>query len=95
MSELYDFQTKKSVHIKLSKDTHSKFRIACFESGLSMQSVLQEFAERIVAEDPDAIDMLEDLVMRGRKKQINSLSDLDASSIYDTIERESPLIDDD
>ena len=27
MSELYDFQTKKSVHIKLSKDTHSKFRI--------------------------------------------------------------------
>ncbi len=95
MSEIYDFQAKKSIHIKLSKDTHSKFRIACFQSGLSMQSVLQEFAERIVAQDPDAIDMIEDLVMRGRKKEINLLSDLDASSIYDTIEKESPLVDDD
>ena len=58
-------------------------------------SVLQEFAERIVAQDQDAIDMIEDLVMRGRKKEINLLSDLDASSIYDTIEKESPLVDDD
>ena len=95
MSEIYDFQTKKSVHIKLSKETHAKFRVKCFQAGLSMQSVLEEMAERIAAEDQDMIDIMSDLVMRDRKKEKKLFSDLDASSIYDTIEEEIPFSEND
>ena len=47
IQKLTDFETKKSVHINLSKATHAGFRTTLFEDSLSMQEVFERFAYRL------------------------------------------------
>lgn len=83
---------KKSVHIDIPKSTHTNLRIALLKNDdLSMQSVFAEVAERIVLGDPYMMDMLQELNVRRRDKQIHKLSDTDAESLFNILERESPL----
>ena len=53
--------SKKSVHVNISKSAHAAFRIACFERGLSMQEVFEEFAQRVALESNDALGILDEL----------------------------------
>ena len=42
-SDLYrDFETKKSLHINLTRETHGSLRMICFQNRLSMQEVFEE-----------------------------------------------------
>jgi len=89
--KLIDFETKKSVHFSLLRETHSHFRIACFKHSLSMQEVLEEVVQRIAAGNPDMLDMLEEIQKKKRDKAIGRLSDTDAESIFNVIETDNPL----
>jgi mevalonate kinase len=89
--KLINFETKKSVHFSLTRETHSYFRIACFKRSLSMQEVLEEFVQMIAAENPDMIDFLDDLQGNKRSRKIESLSETDAESIFSVIESDNPL----
>jgi hypothetical protein len=88
---LINFETKKSIHFSLTRETHSCFRISCFKHGLSMQEVLEEFVQRIAAEDPDSMEFLEDLQSAKRNKTLSKLSKTDAESIFSVIEDNNPL----
>lgn len=87
----FDFQSKKTVHINLKKETHSGFRIALFKRGLSMQSVFEEFAQLVAAENPRVQWILDDLVERKKRREVMQLSDTEADEIYRFLEEESPL----
>jgi len=89
--KIVNFETKKSVHFSLTRETHSHFRIACFKNGLSMQEVLEEIVQRIAAENPDMLDILTDIRQRKRDKTISRLSETDAESIFNVIESDNPL----
>jgi len=82
---------KKSIHIKLLHNTHSAFRIKLLEKQLSMQEVFEECACRIVSNDPIFADLLSEIVVNKKNKQIKQLYSSDAESIYDAIDNVSPL----
>ncbi len=89
-----DLDHRKSVHIKLLTDTHANFRIASFKLKLSMQEMFEEFAQRVIAEDPKVMRILQDLADRKKKKLVKKLSKSDASTILDIIDSESPFSQD-
>jgi hypothetical protein len=93
---LINLGAKKSVHVNITKSAHTAFRIACFERGLSMQEVFEEFAQRVALQTKDSLRVLDELKdykesNKGMKK-IYSSSDID--DIYKVLESENPLNDD-
>jgi rRNA maturation endonuclease Nob1 len=92
MAKTYvDFETKKTIHFNITRETHSELRILCFKNRLSMQEVYEEISQRIAAESPEMIKLLEDLSQKKRDGIIKKLSKTDAESLYNIIERENPL----
>jgi hypothetical protein len=76
-----NFETKKSIHINLTRGTHASFRAKLFEKGLSMQEVLEELAIRVSRSETYMEEMLNELVeikISGDRKMAQS----DAESIY-------------
>ena len=91
MAQKHDFYLKKSVHFNLSKDAHAAFRIACFERGLSMQEVVEEFVQRILAENPHVISLLNDVTENKKNKAQKKFSKSDVESIFSILEDEDPF----
>ena len=87
----YDFYTKKSVHFNLSKDAHAAFRIACFERSLSMQEVVEEFVQRILAENVQIIRLLDEVAENKKNKSLKRFTKNDVESIFNILEDEDPL----
>ncbi len=90
-SKKYDFYTKKSVHFNLSKDAHAAFRIACFERSLSMQEVVEEFVQRVLAENPHIIKLLDEVAENKKHKAQKKFSKSDVESIFSILEDEDPF----
>ena len=91
MSKKYDFYTKKSVHYNLSKEAHAAFRIACFERSLSMQEVVEEFVQRILAGNPYILKLLDEVAENKKNKTTKKFSKSDVESIFNLLEGEDPL----
>ena len=72
--EHINFETKKSLHISLTRETHAAFRMLTFQYHLSMQEVFEEVCQRIVSEDPTIIKMLNQLQEDKKNKTIKKLS---------------------
>lgn len=93
--DLYrDFETKKSLHINLTRETHASLRMICFKNRLSMQEVFEELARQIIEEQPYMLDVMVDLSSRKRKKVSKKMSHTDAESIFRVIEDGNPLAND-
>ena len=82
---------KKSVHFNISKDAHAAFRIACFERSLSMQEVFEEFVQRILAEDPHMLKLLDQVSENKKNKTGKKFSKEDVKSIFDMLEEADPF----
>ena len=86
--ETRDFETRKSLHVNLTRDTHSALRVLTFQHNLSMQEIFEELAVRIVDQDPEMLKFLEELQIRKKHRQLNKLAKTDAESIYRVIASE-------
>ncbi len=86
-----DFETKKSVHINLTKSTHSSLRVALIKRGLSMQETFDYLASLICENDPDLIEKLDEIEMLKRNKKIKQVRNSDADSVYRMINQDSPI----
>ncbi len=93
IDKLVSFQTKKSIHVNLTKDAHAGLKIACFKRGLSIQEVFDEVAQLIASDHPDILNIIDDLAIKKRNKVIKQLSSADADSILNIIELSNPLSD--
>lgn len=88
------FQDRKCIHVKLDKGVHAALRTRLFQHNLSMQEVFDEFAKLIATDDPKAIKIVEQLIMRKIRAEIEgkpkrhdrSVSELDHDALYDLIE---------
>ena len=81
----YNFANRKSIHIHLMSGTHSEFRTELFKRNLTMQEVLEECAERIVAGDKYMEKMLDDCVTKkitGERR----IATADAEDLYRIIQ---------
>jgi hypothetical protein len=95
MSKKYiDFESKKTVHFTMTRETHSEFRIACFKQRLTMQDILEEFAQLVAAENPAALRIMKNLSEKKRNDEISRLTKTDSESILNIISEINPLSDD-
>jgi hypothetical protein len=85
------FQDSKSVHVNLSITTHGEFRAVLVKKGLSMQEVFERLASEVVDGNVYLLKMLDDITVKKRNKELKKFSKVDTESIFDMIERESPL----
>ena len=86
-----DFQTKKSVHINLTRGTHSELRTELFGRHLSMQEVFEHLAILIAEKDPYICSVLDRIQDAKRNNQIKKIRSSDAESIFDAIESDNPF----
>jgi mevalonate kinase len=87
------FDNRKDVHITLLRDTHAALRIMLFKYKVSMREVFEEMAMRIVNEDPDMLQILDEIYENKKQKKIKKLSESDAKSLYEVIQGSSPFSD--
>lgn len=92
-NSLIDFETKKSVHINLTRETHAALRMICFQHKLSMQEVIEELAIHVVEEQPYMLNVLHGLANRKRAGVISNkkIAKSDAESIFRVIEDANPF----
>jgi len=84
--KLVDLETRQSIHFTMTKESKIDFRIACFRKRLSMQDILEEFAQLVALENPQALKIVDNLADRKRNDEISRFTDSDANSIFNAIE---------
>ena len=95
MSTLSPFQLKKSIHINLTKNTHAELRILLFKKSLSMQEVIEQLAVKIVEGDEYLNNIIEEIEYNKKmRKPIKKVSQTDAESIFEAIEENNPIGED-
>lgn len=70
------FFNKKSVHVKLTRETHTLLREKLFRHGITMQDLFQEAAEMAVSEGVRSEKLLEKIA---KKKLMSSLQKLESN----------------
>ena len=91
LQRVVDFQTKKSVHVSMSKITHSNFRKVLFDNDLSMQEVLELFASLVSENDDRATVIIKEAKRNKRSKVLESLKESEVEDLYDTISQVDPF----
>ena len=82
---------KKSLHINMTKDVHTEFKIQCMKKDLSMQEVIEAFASRVAAESNDMIRLLEQIKKDKQIKDVKRYTKSDADALYAVLESNNPL----
>lgn len=91
--KIIDLALKKTVHISMSTSAHAGLKIECFKHSLSMQEVLEEFANLVSIGHPDMLAVLESTAKKKLKNQLKKIDGTDTATIYDILELENPLKD--
>lgn len=86
-----DYQTKKSVHINLTKSTHSDLRIILLKKGVSMQEMFNRIASMVCDQNPYMTKIIDDIQTEKREKQIKQVTRADSESIFELIETVNPF----
>jgi len=91
--DYHNFQTKKSIHVNLTKNTHLEFRKVLFDYELSMQEVFEWFAHLSSTGDDRAVNILKEIKTNKRNKTIQTLKGIELENIYDALSEIDPLTD--
>ena len=91
MGDYHDLETKKSLHINLTRGTHAALRIVTFQYHLSMQEIFEELACQIVEENSYMMGVLKDMSDRKKRRESKKMTRTDAETIFQAIEGENPL----
>ena len=91
IQKLVDLETKKSVHVSMTKSAHSVFRKRLFDYDLSMQEVLELFANLVGENDDRAIDIMKQAKVMKKHKMLKRLTENEVESLYDTISQIDPF----
>lgn len=81
---------KKSIHVNLIDSTHMALRIQSFRLKLSIQEMMEEFAQKVIIEDPVVMGFLRDLACQKKNKEFKRVTNIDANAIYDMIDDGNP-----
>ena len=86
---------KKSLHINMTKDVHTEFKMQCTKRDLSMQEVIEAFATRVAAESNDMVRLLEQIKKDKQIKDIKRYTKSDADSLFSILETNNPFREED
>lgn len=88
---------KKSVHVTLTKESHTALREKLFRYGLTMQDLFQETVNIVLTQDDRADKLLQRVAKKkmaatlekvDRQKKL-SLGDFDSETLYNLLESEA------
>ncbi len=85
IKSVVDFQNRKSVHINLTRATHSEYRKTLLDYSLSMQEVFELFARLVAEGDKRATSILQEAYDNKRNKTIAAFNDVEKRNLYDAI----------
>ena len=88
---LIDFETKKSVHVNLTRATHAGFRKVLFDYSLSMQEVFEAFAALVNENESTAMSIIKETYQAKRDKTIKRVTNQEAENLYDAISEIDPF----
>ncbi len=89
--KLIDLETRKSVHVNMTRVTHSEFRKVLLDYNLSMQEVLEHFASLVSEGDSSAMSIVRESYQKKRDKAMKKVSEREAENLYDAISYEDPF----
>lgn len=88
------FQKRKSIHVKLTKESHTALREMLFKHGVTMQDVFQEFAEDILKDEKKAAKMVSRVVekkllteIRRGSRSLHPMGEYDSDTLYNLLAR--------
>ena len=84
------FETRKSVHINLSVNTHTEFKVFAHRKGLSMQEIFEELAISLIEGDSSVLKIVEGIKAK-KIERAKRMSASDADTIYGVIEEMDPF----
>ena len=84
------FETRKSVHINLSVNTHTEFKVLAHRKGLSMQEIFEELAISLIEGDNSVLKIVEGIKAK-KIERAKRISTTDADTIYGVIEEMDPF----
>ena len=85
---LKSLENRKSLHYNLRASAHSALRIQCFKKQITMQDFFEEVSRLVESESQVVLSIMDSAADRKRSRQIEKLSETDAESLYNMIERE-------
>lgn len=91
VQKMIDFETKKSVHINLTRATHSEFRKVLFDYSLSMQEVFEMFASLVGENDASAMSIINEAYRLKRERMVKRVTKQEAKNLYDVISEIDPF----
>lgn len=92
LANKYDFDVRKCVHMRLTRDTKYELDIMKKRLDLSLQEIFERLSQAIIDEDPYLITMLNTYRIEKQQKKTEAwFSERDRDSIYDILEQEDPL----
>jgi len=88
--KIIDLETRKSVHINLTRATHTEFRKSLFDYSLSMQEVFEKFASLVGENDSVAMSIIEK-TYKDKREKVLKVTTKEAENLYDAISEVDPF----
>ena len=83
--KIIDLETRKSVHVSLTRATHSEFRKVLFDHSLSMQEVFEHFAFLVGENDSSAVSIINEARRIKRDRALSRVTKREERNLYDAI----------
>jgi len=88
--KIISLETRKSVHVNLTRVTHSEFRKVLFDYSLSMQEVFEKFSNLVGENDSVAMSIIE-ATYKDKRDRVLKVTHREAENLYDAISEVDPF----
>ena len=89
--KVIDLETRKSVHISLTRAVHTEFRKSLFDHSLSMQEVFEHFAFLVGENDSTALSIINEICRIKRDRALSRVTKREERNLYDAISEVDPF----
>ena len=89
--DIIEFETKKSLHFAIARDSFAAVKITCYEYNITLQELMNHFCSCVANKDEAVMNMIDKLAYDKRHKKLNTMSATDADSIYKVIKEINPI----
>ena len=83
--KIIDLETRKSVHVSLTRVAHSEFRKVLLDNSLSMQEVFEHFSFLVGENDSTAMSIINEVRRIKRDRALSRVTKREEKNLYDAI----------
>lgn len=80
---------RRAIHINLTKDVHSNFRLLCIEDRVTMQEIIEHFVNGLVDDQEEMVKIYKEFLELRRTRKINKIAKVEVDEIFNKILEDS------